>query len=432
MQVSIKSESMMRMMCVGVVSALASKYGFDVNEALESLPIEREYKKEKEEKESAFPVPFKGVDSSCCKSVRMNHGLYTQCQNKAEELCKGCVKEVEKHGKLVYGRIEERAEAGESYSDSKGRKPIRYGLVLKKLKISREEAEAKALEVGVVLNDSDFEVPEKSSKKNKNEDQKRGRPKKNSKLIVAESENEDLFAGLVQNSLSEGSNEDVEEFDVEAISALNAEKEADKAAKEAAKKAAKEAAKEAEKAAKEAEKEAKKIALEAEKAAKKVALEADKEAKKVALEAEKAAKEAEKAAKKKALEDEKAAKEAEKAAKKKALEEKKKALEEKAANKQSSDEKKGKKKVESLANIISGGGGSGGSVSVKSKEEVEESDSEEEETQVSVKKFEFGGKTYLISKTNVLYDMDSEEVGVWNEAKQDIDFAELEEEEEEE
>jgi len=52
--------------------------------------------------------------------------------------------------------------------------------------------------------------------------------------------------------------------------------------------------------------------------------------------------------------------------------------------------------------------------------------------QVSVKKFEFGGKTYLISKTNVLYDMDSEEVGVWNEAKQDIDFAELEEEEEEE
>jgi len=383
MQVSVKSESMMRMMCMGVVTALASRYGFDANEALECLPIERERKekKEKKEKEVDFPFPLKCINESMCKSVRMNRGLYTQCKNSAvkNDLCKGCGKEEEKHGSLTYGRIEERMKAGNDYRDSKGRKPIAYGVVLKRLNITREEAEAKGLEVGIVLSDSDFEIPEKVSGSKKKmgggsgDENKRGRPKKNIKIIESESENEDLFAGLVQQSL----NESVDADSSDESESVNTEK-SDKKEAKALEKAAKEEAK----------------ALE--KAEKKKALEE--------------AKALEKAEKKKALEDAKAL---EKAAKKDAKALEKAAKEEKPAKKETN-----KKKVESLASLING---------------EEEEEEEEEEKEVSVKKFEFGGKVYLKTESNVLYDSETqEEIGVWNEAKQEIEFSELEEEEEEE
>jgi hypothetical protein len=398
MQVSVKSESMMRMMCMGVVTALASRYGFDANEALECLPIERERKekKEKKEKEVDFPFPLKCINESMCKSVRMNRGLYTQCKNSAvkNDLCKGCGKEEEKHGSLTYGRIEERMKAGNDYRDSKGRKPIAYGVVLKRLNITREEAEAKGLEVGIVLSDSDFEIPEKVSGSKKKmgggsgDENKRGRPKKNIKIIESESENEDLFAGLVQQSL----NESVDSDSSDESESVNTEKSVKKEAK-ALEKAAKEEAKALEKA-------EKKKALEEAKAL-------EKAEKKKALEEAKAL---EKAEKKKALEDAKAL---EKAAKKDAKALEKAAKEEKPAKKETN-----KKKVESLASLING---------------EEEEEEEEEEKEVSVKKFEFGGKVYLKTESNVLYDSETqEEIGVWNEAKQEIEFSELEEEEEEE
>ena len=412
MQVSVKSESMMRMMCMGVVTALASRYGFDANEALEYLPIEREKKekKEKKEKEVDFPFPLKRINESMCKSVRMNRGLYTQCKNSAvkNDLCKGCGKEEEKHGSLTYGRIEERMKAGNDYRDSKGRKPIAYGVVLKRLNITREEAEAKGLEVGIVLSDSDFEMPEKVSASKKKmaggsgDENKRGRPKKNIKVIESESENEDLFAGLVQQSL----NESVDADSSDESESVNTEK-SDKKEAKALEKAAKEEAKALEKA-------EKKKALEEAKAL-------EKAEKKKALEEAKAL---EKAEKKKALEEAKAL---EKAEKKKALEDAK-ALE-KAAKKEAKEEKPAKKetkkkKVESLASLING----------EAQEETEEAEAEEEEeNEVSVKKFEFGGKVYLKTESNVLYDSETqEEIGVWNEAKQEIEFSELEEEEEEE
>ena len=65
-----------------------------------------------------------------------------------------------------------------------------------------------------------------------------------------------------------------------------------------------------------------------------------------------------------------------------------------------------------------------------SKEEEEEDDEEEG---VSVSKVEIKGKTYLKSKNNILYDVKTQDqIGLWNEAKQEIDYSELEEEEEEE
>ena len=52
---------------------------------------------------------------------------------------------------------------------------------------------------------------------------------------------------------------------------------------------------------------------------------------------------------------------------------------------------------------------------------------------MSVSKVEIKGKTYLKSKNNILYDVKTQDqIGLWNEAKQEIDYSELEEEEEEE
>ena len=69
--------------------------------------------------------------------------------------------------------------------------------------------------------------------------------------------------------------------------------------------------------------------------------------------------------------------------------------------------------------------------SKKKTAKVEEEEEEEEEADV-VKRFEFEGKKYLKSKkTGVIYNMDQDVVGKWNESTQKIDFVEQEESEDE-
>jgi hypothetical protein len=424
MEVQIKkmlSARMMRMLLGGVVEMLGEKYDFSAIEALEWMQCDLSSKKVKEKKQY-IPLPFMSVKDSNCKGCKMNKGLYTQCDNRRDEnedLCRSCMKEAENNENVLpYGRIEERAAAGNDYKDSKGRSPTPYMKVLEKLKITREEAVAYAVSIGIELPDSIFELPAKKAK------EIRGRPKKAVKSVEVDS-SEDLFAGLVQISLSETvSNDDLDSDSTDdklaKKEALEAEKLAKKAALEAeklAKKEALEADKLAKKEALEAEKLAKKEALEAEKLAKKEALEADKLAKKEALEAEKLAKkealEAEKLAKKEALEAEKLAKkealEADKLAKKAALEA------EKQDKKDKKEKKEKKDKKESKVSVC-----------------VSETDDEEEEEEVSCTKFEFNGKTYLKSTKNVLYDMESQdEIGIWNDKEQKIEYSELSEDEEE-
>ena len=356
---------------------LGEKYGFNVEEGM-NLMLEGVGRgvvrcAEKKNKCKKVALPFISVDLSRCKGCKMNRGLYTQCENKCEDLCNECTKECENNnGILPYGRIEERAAAGNEFKDSKGRSPTPYIKVLEKLKITVDEAKSYANSIGIELPEEVFEMPAKKVK------EIRGRPKKASKSVEVDS-SENLFEGLVQISLSE------------TVS--------DNEISESSSESAKESEKEAQKLAKEAEKLAKKEALEAEKLAKKEALEAEKLAKKEALEAEKLAKkealEAEKLAKKEALEAEKEAKKAKKETKK---------------------AKKGTKK---------------GNVTpcVSDSEEEEE----EEQEEVSCKKFEFNGKTYLKTEKNVLYDYETQdEIGVWNEKEQKIEYSELSEDEEEE
>jgi hypothetical protein len=365
---------MMKAIYGGVLCECGNMYGFSGEEALERLVTMMKDKKSEKKKETVIPLPFLGnVNEECCKGIAMNNGLYTQCKNKSEEICSYCNKNAV-DGKLPYGTVAERIAAGSEYKDSKGRKPVAYAVVLSKMKISVEDAKAYALRMGIEVPESMFEMPEVAEKPKKVAAS--GRPKKAGKSVVID-ESEDLFAGLVQNSLSESVPVDEDK----------AQEKQEKAEKLAAEKLAK-----AEKlAAEKADKEAKAEKLAAEKEAKKAALEADKLAKKEAQEAEKLAK-AEKLA-------------AEKLAKKEA--------QEKAKLEKASKPKENKSKKEPKT--------------------PEVSDSEAEEEEVQVVKFEFGGKKYLKSSKNVLYDAETQdEIGVWNEAKQEIEFAELEEEAEEE
>ena len=60
-----------------------------------------------------------------------------------------------------------------------------------------------------------------------------------------------------------------------------------------------------------------------------------------------------------------------------------------------------------------------------------EVDVEVEDVVVKVKRFEYKGKTYLRTRENVIYDVETQdEIGVFNEERGEIEYSELEEEEE--
>ena len=413
------------------VRECASRYKFDGEEAIRCLglsmvKVERKSvsgsKKESKAPKivsvkASFPLPYNGeLNDSCCYALRQNNGLYTQCtssRRNGSDYCKSCLTTMEKTGCEIpeYGTIQGRRAVGIfDYVDPKGRKPTSYTKVMKKYKISEEQAVEEAGKLNIVINPEHFVAPEEtkrgrpSSNKEPKEKGVKGRPKKSKNVIQIEGdEEEDLFAALVANA-----NEDAEEeILLKVVKEDKAEKEAKLAAEKAAKeaeKAEKEAKKAAEKAAKEAEKaekEAKLAAEKAEKEAKKAAEKAEKEAKLAAEKAEKEAKlAAEKAEKEAKLAAEKAEKEAKKAAKE---------------------------------------GGKNSSKKAKAAPAKEEEEEEEEEPE-TVKKIEYEGKKYLMSKkSGVVYDYnkyvkegDLVIVGVWNKNSNKLDFKASEEDSDEE
>ena len=385
---------------------------------------------------SSLALPFNGErDVSCCQGLRQNHGLYTQCQSgrmNGGEFCKNCQSQCDKNGRLEYGSIGDRMKAheeGVEFKDPSGKSPTAYSIVMKKLKLTREQVEEEAGKLNIIINPIHFEEvaakksgrPAKADKQEKTESKQKGRPKKSKKVLELAGEEEDLFASLVMsaNKTSEeemssdeedkktvimSDSEDDEAIDkVVAPSMEETLESVEKPVEKPVEKQKKKVISEAER----LEKEQKKQALEAEKEAKKQALEAEKEAKKQALEAEKEAKrqtlEAEKEAKKQALE-------AEKEAKKQALEAEK--AKKELAKQQKEVEKQKKPKKEEA----------------KPAAQVED----EEEADV-VNKIEFEGKKYLRSKkTGIVYNMEQDVVGKWNVEKKRVDFNVEEEESEEE
>ena len=395
------------------VSECADRYNFDAMEAirclgLENIKVERKPSGKMVEKrmskpkavvlKPAFPLPFNGeFNDAYCYALRQNNGLYTQCQiaRKGDKhYCKSCQALAEKSetGVPEYGTIQERLAVGIfEYVDPKGRKPVAYTKVMKKYKISQEQALEEAGKFSIIIDDKHFEVPEDtkrgrpSSQKEKTPKEPKGakgRPKKAKKVLQIEGDDEDLFAALVADA-----NEEDEEMQL-------APKKKGKSDEE---KEAERLAKEAEKALKEEQRLKEKAEKEAKLAAEKLEREAKKEAERLARELKKAEEEAAKKAKEEQRLKDKAEKEAKLAAEKEA--------------------KKSKPAAKKAAEPV-------------------EDDGEPD----VVKKIEFEGKKYLKSKkTGIIYDYNeyvknSEQVvvGHWNDSKNKIDFSDAGEESEEE
>ena len=402
----------MRIMISSAVSKAVhycgSKYNFDAEEALRelnvsdiSLSVSKKTVKTKEIKEkvvvvkekvvvvkSKYPMPFSGtIKEGCCSGLRQNHGLYTQCEttvNSDEKYCKKCGPSPQ------FGTIEQRLAVGlMEFRDSKGKGPIHFTKVMKKLKISQEEVEEEAGKLNIIINPIHFEE-EKVEKREK------GRPKKPRKIVELENDSTDLFAALVAKANEES--DDSEEEDESADEKISiAESVIDTVLEKVSvtvenneKKAEKEALKEAEKQALLQKKESEKQALLQKKEAEKQKKEEEKQALLQKKEAEKALKEAEKQ-------------------KKEA--EKKPAVKSKKETSDSETEKKKSKPAEKKVTKVV----------------------EEEEEEDVVKRFEFEGVKYLKSKkTGIIYNMEQDVIGKWNDKTGKIDFEEADSEEEEE
>jgi len=392
-------ESVMR----AVVEECSMRHNFDASEMMSYLlcvgvgvgvGVKKSSVKAKE-MVCRFPIPYNGkLKENCCKALCKNQGLYTQCSTIVEEnveLCSKC-----SSTKCLYGRIEERLKVGiMEYRDPSGKCPTPFIKIMKKLNISQEEVVEEAVRLNIMIDEIHFREEESVPKKEK------GRPKKPKRKIELADDSTDLFAALVAKANEEGESSDDESasivesildgvLDKVSIISENNEKQAAKEAEKLAKEAEKQAAKEAEKLAKEAEKLAKEAEKQAAKEAEKLAKEAEKLAKEAEKLAEKQKKEADKQAEKLAKEAEKLAKEAAKLSKKEPA-------------------KKVTKKTED-----------------KPKEE-----NKPKEEQDVVKRFEFEGVKYLRSKnTGIIYNMDEDVVGKWNEKTNKIDFNEMDSEEE--
>ncbi len=223
-----------------VIRACATHFNFDAEAAISMFIKERQMekaprvpkaKKEKVEKPkvekpavSAIPLPWTGqVREGFCTGLRLNHGLHTQCTMapaKGGCYCKTCQKQADAsaNGKPTYGCVEDRLAVGlTEYRDPKGKQSTPYAAVMEKLNISRSDAEAEAMKIGITIPEELFEVrklargrPKKdasasdtdSSQSSQSSVKKgRGRPRKAAKAV--ESENgDDLISALVAKANS--------------------------------------------------------------------------------------------------------------------------------------------------------------------------------------------------------------------------------------
>lgn len=140
-----------------VVRELSVKYNFDFDEAMEHVGSKK--------KTSTVVLPWTGKENPewCC-GLRWNHGLLSQCRNarRGKSFCATCTKQSEQNasGKPTYGTTTDRSALGlMEYCDPKTKRPvIPYGNVIKKLNISRRQAEKEAARFGLKIPDEQFEI----------------------------------------------------------------------------------------------------------------------------------------------------------------------------------------------------------------------------------------------------------------------------------
>ena len=119
-----------------------------------------------------IPLPFCGVVvDNACQGLRVNYGLYTQCDMKPVKkmdnglsLCKTCFLNIdETTGRPKYGFIAERLESYDKrvnggFKDPKGKCPVKYSVVMKRLGITRIQAEIEAKKMGWIIPEAEFSV----------------------------------------------------------------------------------------------------------------------------------------------------------------------------------------------------------------------------------------------------------------------------------
>jgi hypothetical protein len=359
--------------------------------------VKREPKKrEAKEKKSSFPMPFVAtcVIENGCQGLAYNRGLFTQCQKSRMEngtFCSGCQGECDKNasGCPDCGTVEQRVATGlYEFKDSKGRSPISYLKVLAKLKLSTEQAIEEAGKMNLEIDEEHFVVAEKV--KGKAGTSSRGRPKRPSAQVEANNV-EDLFAGLTAESEELG--EEIEEKPGKGSKKSKLTEE---------------------------EKETKRLELEAERAAKKLERDAKLAQEKLEREAKRAAEAEQRKQEREAkLALEKAEREAARLKEKEERDAKKAA--EKAAHKKSSKSSKSETKSENVAPT--------GTPVV-----TPVAPAAPAPAKVTVTRIQIGGKQYLKSSANILYDPDTkEELGLYDpETKTIKPLPEDDEEEEEE
>jgi Skp family chaperone for outer membrane proteins len=413
--INIKMSLKMNKSVKEVLMRCAREYNFDYSEAVTKL-LESDGKSVSDGKrvmeKPKCPMPYSGeVNEECCRALRQNKGLYTQCQmsKKSGDYCKQCSASAEKNsGSPEYGTIDQRRATDiYSYVDPKGRKPVSFVKVLKKLKLNEEDVKAEASKFGITIDAGHFVVAETKrgrpaqEKAPKEPKGAKGRPKKAKKVLEIGGEEDDLFASLVAAAFNPPfpkvePNIETVENNVAAEVVTEVAVDVAEVAAEIVVEVAPEVVTEVAPVVTDVSPEVVTEVV----AEKKVTKKAESEAKKLEKEAKKLEKEAEKAAK----EAEKAAKEAKKKADLEAKEAKKKAdLEAKEAKKAEKEAKKASKPVQTP--------------------------SDEEEQEV-VKKIEVDGKKYLKSKkSGIIYDYneyvtsgEQVVVGKWNESTNKIDF----------
>ena len=400
-------ENAARKLAARCISEAATRHGFDADAEIQALGLEnlsvtrkqmakksaseKKEKKPREPKKSNFPMPFfaENVNAGGCQGLAYNRGLFTQCPKNCldtGDYCKGCQTEADKNasGCPDCGNVSARLATGfYEFKDPKGRSPISYVKLIKKLNLTLEQVSEETDKTGKTIPEEHLVVVEKKFA--------RGRPKK---VNAVETDDLSLVSDLFSKLSVEKKQEDKEDLE-ELVEEEEEEEEELESPVKTKKPKLSEDEKAEKKAALEAEKEAKRVALEtekAEKAEKKAALEAEKEAKKLALETEKAEK--------------KAALEAEKAQKKEA---------EKAERQAKRDAEKAQKKEKK----------------VDEKEKVDEPVAKPAE-KVKVTRIQISGKSYLKTTNNLLYNPDTkEEVGIWDPDTKTIKPLPEEEDEEE-
>ena len=197
-----------------VVEELGEEYNFDIEEGKKKVKVE--VVKRCEKSESKIVLPYTGtIIDGRCNGIKANYGLYSQCMNyKAKKgYCLTCYKQSEKNvdGKPNNGNITDRTM---DYKDKNGKIPVKYIVVMKKMNLTREMVECEAQKLGIRIPEEEFEMPKTQRGRPKKstpsdapiEQKKRGRPRKEKKVIENGNECDDLIQNLVKQAQKQDDN----------------------------------------------------------------------------------------------------------------------------------------------------------------------------------------------------------------------------------